>query len=139
MTSDEFQMHLNIDFRSPSDSSIMYLNQLGLKAKTDKMWMVRNSKKLNGKCDDDDDNNFVNDNNVANDRSTSECRTNPEMKLPAKKKIFLRENLKTGNGEYQESIYDCVPKPRSCLRDDQVKTTSIFIVICLKTKHEKVC
>ncbi len=100
----------------------MYLNQLGLKAKTDKMSMVR--KKLNGKCDDDDDDNFVNDNNVANDKKTEnrpESRTNPEMKLPAKKKIFLRENLKTGNGDYQESIYDCVPKPRSCLRDDQVR------------------
>ena len=101
----------------------MYLNQLGLKAKTDKMSMVRNSKKLNGKYGEDDDDNFVNDNNVANDKkteNTSESRTNPEMKLPVKKKIFLRDNLKSGNGDYQESIYDCVPKPRSCLRDDQV-------------------
>jgi hypothetical protein len=84
----------------------MYLNQLGLKAKSDKMSIVRNSRKLNGRNEEEDDDN--------------ENEKIPELKLPAKKKI--RDN---GNG-YQESIYDCLPKPRSCLREDQVNINQIL-------------
>jgi hypothetical protein len=67
----------------------MYLNQLGLKAKTDKRSMVR---KLNnndgGSC-----------RNSGNDGDG--CRKTPEVKLPPKKKILIRDISGSPNDNHQ--------------------------------------